>query len=89
MRKYKIGVDRQQSHLFPMNLDDFVEKNNPVRAIDVYVESLNISRLGFGAKEPAHRSGQPGYSPASLLKLYIYGYINRIRSGRALEKACR
>jgi len=83
MSKFIKGQDRSQGTLFPERLDDYVEEENPVRVIDVFVDDLDISGLGFKA-EPAH-TGRPGYDPRTMLKLYVYGYLNRVQSSRRLE----
>jgi transposase len=90
MRRYKRGIDRGQVDIFPARLDDYVNANNPVRAIDAYIESLNLRELGYiqtQAKQSA--AGQPAYAPGTLLKLYLYGYLNRVRSSRQLERECQ
>jgi transposase len=66
----------------PKCLDDFIDESNPVRVIDAFVDALNAAELGFDAVEPA-ATGRPAYHPSSLLKLYIYGYLNRVQSSRA------
>lgn len=71
------GANRAQLVLMPERLDDFVDEDNPVRVIDVYVESLNLGHLGFEGVTPC-ATGRPGYHPSALLKLYLYGYFNRI-----------
>ena len=86
MRRYKEGMHRGQSDLFPSRLDDYVDESNPVRAIDAYVETLDLVRTGFGNTREDVCPGQPPYSPGALLKLYLYGYIHRIRSSRHLEQ---
>ena len=78
------GDDRRQVTLFPESLDDYIAENSPVRVIDVFIDELDISGLGF--KTVAEITGRPGYHPATLLKLYIYGYLNRIQSSRRLER---
>ena len=83
MSKFIKGQDRSQGTLFPERLDDFVEEENPVRVIDVFIDDLDISGLGFKA-EPA-ATGRPGYHPKMMLKLYVYGYLNRVQSSRRLE----
>ena len=89
-RRYKSGENRGQSILFPLSLDEYLTETNPVRAIDVYVESLDRVALGFSKTQVnTNASGQPAYSPQGLLKLYLYGYLNRIRSSRLLERECR
>ncbi len=88
-REYKKGMNRGQADIFPPSLDDYLSQNNPVRAIDAYVESLDLIELGFGNTQAnSHASGQPAYPPKGLLKLYLYGYLNRIRSSRHLEREC-
>jgi len=83
MSKFIEGQDRSQGTLFPERLDDYVEEENPVRVIDVFIDDLDISGLGFKA-EPA-ATGRPGYQPKMMLKLYVYGYLNRVQSSRRLE----
>jgi len=83
MSKFIEGQDRSQGTLFPERLDDYVEEENPVRVIDVFIDDLDISGLGFKA-EPAS-TGRPGYHPKTMLKLYVYGYLNRVQSSRRLE----
>ncbi|MDM2816062.1 IS1182 family transposase [Citrobacter sp. Cpo102] len=79
------GQGRHQVTLLPEVLDDFVTKDNPVRVIDVFVDELQLDTLGF-ERVNAKQTGRPGYHPATMLKLYIYGYLNRIQSSRRLEK---
>lgn len=89
-RQYKKGVDRQAEGCLPTRLDDYVDADHPVRAIDAYVETLELTALGFGRMKPnPTAAGQPAFAPHALLKLYLYGYIERIRSSRALGKECR
>ena len=78
------GEDRSQLLLLPDAVDDYVGPNNPVRFIDAFVEGLDLVEAGFERVRPK-RTGRPGYDPADQLKLYIYGYLNRIRSSRRLE----
>ena len=85
MKRYVEGEDRSQSVLFPEKLDDYIGEDNPVRVIDVFVDELNLKKLGFEGMEP-EVTGRPSYHPASLLKIYIYGYLNRIQSSRRLER---
>lgn len=87
-RQYKIGVDRQQKYLLPPSVDEYVSENNPVRVIDVYIESLDLKDLGFQNMEDELTPGQPAYAPKALLKLYLYGYLNRVRSSRRLASEC-
>lgn len=79
------GQGRNQITLFPEALDDFVTKENHVRVVDAFVDELDLHTLGFN-RVIANNTGRPGYHPAALLKLYIYGYLNRIQSSRRLEK---
>ncbi len=84
---YKEGLHRKQALLFPPSLDDYVDENNTVRAIDTYVDILNLSDLGFKNRRKSNRvDGQKAYHPKVLLKIYIYGYLNKIRSSRTLER---
>ena len=85
MKRYVEGDDRSQSTLFPERLDDYIAEDNPVRAIEVFVEELDLGRLGFDGMQP-EATGRPAYHPATLLKIYIYGYLNRIQSSRRLER---
>src|SRR5215212_9166723 len=78
------GHDRSQSLLLPQSLDDYVGPDNPVRFVDAFVDGLDLAAAGFVRAE-ARASGRPGYAPADLLKLYLYGYLNRVRSSRRLE----
>jgi len=78
------GTDRNQSVLFPERLDDYVAEENAVRVIDVFVDELELSGLGF--RTTPSDTGRPGYEPAMMLKLFIYGYLNRVHSGRCLER---
>jgi len=82
------GISRQQLVLFPESLDDYIAADNPVRFIDAFVDSLDLAELGFAHTELAE-TGRPPYDPRDLLKLYIYGYLNRIRSSRKLERECQ
>ena len=77
------GMDRRQATLLPECLEDWVGENNPVRAVDVFVDALDLDALGFAGVQP-QATGRPGYHPAVLLKLYIYGYLNRVQSSRRL-----
>jgi transposase len=79
-----IGQDRCQTLLLPESLDDYVGPENPVRFIEAFVDGLDLAAAGFGRVRPKE-TGRPGYAPSDLLKLYIYGYLNRIRSSRRLE----
>ena len=85
MKRFIEGEDRSQSTLFPEHLDDYIAEDNPVRVIDAFVDELDLSALGFEGIQP-EATGRPAYHPASLLKIYIYGYLNRIQSSRRLER---
>jgi transposase len=85
MKRFIEGEDRGQGTLLPELLDDYVAEDNPVRVVDVFVEELDLGGLGFKRVQPA-KTGRPAYHPAVLLKLYIYGYLNRIQSSRRLER---
>jgi transposase len=81
------GQDRYQATLFPERLDELIGEDNPVRVIDAFVDSLQLKALGF-ARIEVKATGWPPYHPGDLLKLYVYGYMHRIRSCRALEREC-
>ena len=85
MKRFIEGEDRSQVTLLPECLDDYIAEDNPVRVVDAYVEELDLQQLGFEGAEPA-LTGRPAYHPAVLLKIYIYGYLNRIQSSRRLER---
>ena len=85
--KYMQGQNRTQTYLFPISLDESVDADNEVRLIDVFVQSLNLNEFGF--KLSHIENGRPAYHPADLLKLFIYGYLNKLRSSRGLEKECK
>src|SRR3974390_2638717 len=85
MRRFVEGADRGQWTLLPECLDDFIDESNPVRVIDVFVDTLDLAELSFEGVEPAV-TGRPSYHPSVLLKLYVYGYLNRVQSSRRLER---
>jgi len=85
MKRFVEGADRGQSTLFPECLEDWICEDNPVRAIDVFVDEIDLSELSFAGVDP-EVTGRPSYHPSILLKLYIYGYLNRIQSSRRLER---
>lgn len=85
--KFIPGKDRKQTYLFPISLEDSIDGQNSVRAIDQFVNQLDLAELGF--RQDYIDNGPPAYHPSLLLKLYIYGYMNRVRSSRQLEKECR
>ena len=84
MKRFVEGTDREQSTLFPECLEDWIREDNPVRVIDVFVDELDLGALGFDGVAP-EATGRPSYHPSVLLKLYIYGYLNRVQSSRRLE----
>src|SRR3979409_2672663 len=85
MQGFVQGADRQQMTLLAECLDDWVDESNPVRAVDVFVDALDLRDLGFDGVVPA-ATGRPAYHPSPMLKLYIYGYLNRVQSSRRLER---
>src|SRR5437764_4638340 len=85
MKRFVEGADRGQSTLFPESLEDWIDEDNPVRVIDVFVDELDLAELGFDGVDPK-ATGRPSYHPSVLLKLYIYGYLNRVQSSRRLER---
>jgi len=85
MKRFVEGSDRGQSTLFPECVADWIGEDNPVRVIEVFVEEIDLAELGFGGVDP-EVTGRPSYHPAVLLKLYIYGYLNRVQSSRRLER---
>src|SRR5215472_17194596 len=85
MKRFIEGTDRGQSTLFPECLEDWIDENNPVQVIDVFVDELDLAELGFDGITP-EATGRPSYHPSVLLKLYIYGYLNRVQSSRRLER---
>src|SRR5437016_5356771 len=84
MKRLVEGTDRGQNTLFPECLEDWIHEDNPVRVIDVFVDELDLGELGFGGVDP-EATGRPSYHPSMLVKLYIYGYLNRVQSSRRLE----
>ena len=85
MKRFVKGECRSQTSLFPTTLEDLVVEDNPVRVIDAFVEELDLDKLGFNGVNP-HITGRPAYHPAIMLKIYIYGYLNRVQSSRRLER---
>jgi transposase len=85
MKRFVEGADRGQSTLFPECLEDWIDENNPVRVIDVFVDELDLGEVGFDGVAPED-TGRPSYHPSLLLKLYVYGYLNRVQSSRRLER---
>lgn len=88
MSRYIEGQDRQQVTLLPECLDDFIAEDNPIRVVDAFVGELNLAAMGFEGATPS-LTGRPSYHPAVLLKIYIYGYLNRVQSSRRLERECQ
>jgi transposase len=78
------GEDRTQATLFPERLDDYVTEDSPVRVIDVFIDELDLTDLGF--KTQPNNTGRPAYHPSTMLKLFVYGYLNRVQSSRRLER---
>jgi transposase len=85
MTRYVEGEDRSQANLFPESLDEYIAADNPVRVVDVFVDELDLQKVGFDGLQP-EVTGRPAYHPGTLLKIYIYGYLNRIQSSRRLER---
>jgi transposase len=85
MSRYIEGRDRCQTFLLPESIDDYIDEDNPVRAVEAFVNALDLAQLGFGRAVPAD-SGRPSYHPSTMLKIYLYGYLNRIQSSRRLER---
>ncbi len=85
MHRFIDGEDRMQQALLPHSLEDYVSEENPVRVIEVFIDELDLAALGFAGMTPA-ATGRPAYHPATLLKIYLYGYLNRVQSSRRLER---
>jgi transposase len=88
VKRFVEGQDRAQLMLLPECLDDFVGEHNPVRVVDAFIEELDLAVLGFTGVVP-EATGRPSYHPAMLLKIYLYGYLNRVQSSRRLEREAR
>jgi transposase len=88
MTSFISGADRAQGTMFPAQLEDYVAEDNPVRVIDFFVDQLDLGQLGFGRVQ-AKLTGRPAYHSAVMLRLYIYGYLNRVQSSRRLERECQ
>ena len=82
------GVSRDQVTLFPESVEDYITEDNPVRFIDAFAAGIDLEELGFRRATPAE-TGRPAYDPADMLRLYIYGYLNRVRSSRMLEREAK
>jgi len=85
MKRFVEGEDRRQAYLLPESLDEYVSEDNPVRVVEVFIDELDLGALGFAGVEPA-ATGRPAYHPSTMLKLYLYGYLNRLPSSRRLER---
>src|SRR6266705_2921649 len=85
MHRFIDGEDRMQQALLPHSLEDYVGEENPVRVIDVFIDELDLAALEFSGMTPA-ATGRPAYHPSTLLKIYLYGYLNRVQSSRRLER---
>ena len=88
MGRFVEGEDRRQSFLLPELLDDYVTEDNPVRVVEAFIDELELGALGFEGVQPAS-TGRPAYHPSTLLKIYLYGYLNRVQSSRRLEREAR
>ena len=86
MMRFIEGRDRDQATLFPERLDEALGTDNPVRVVDAFIDAVDLKALGFGVEPEA--IGRPGYHPATMLKIYLYGYLNQIQSSRRLEREC-
>ena len=84
MKRFIEGLDRSQTSLLPECIDDYVEQDNPVRAVDAFIDMLDLAAIGFNVEPEA--TGRPGYHPTTMLKLYLYGYLNQVQSSRKLER---
>src|SRR5208337_1070612 len=85
MKRFVEGEDRRQAYLLPESLEDYVAEDNPVRVVEVFIDELDLGALGFEGVQPAV-TGRPAYHPSTMLKLYLYGYLNRVQSSRRLER---
>ena len=85
MGRFVEGEDRRQSFLLPELLDDYVTEDNPVRVVEAFIDELELGALGFEGVQPAS-TGRPAYHPSTLLKIYLYGYLNRVQSSRRLKR---
>ena len=85
MKRFVEGADRSQATLFPEFLEDWVDEDNPVRVIDIFIDGLDLGELGFAGVDPK-ATGRPAYHPSVLLKLYVYGYLSAVQSSRRLER---
>ena len=85
MKRFVEGDGRRQSLLLPESLDDYVTEDNPVRVVEVFIDELDLRALGFEGVQPAS-TGRPAYHPSTMLKIYLYGYLNRVQSSRRLQR---
>jgi transposase len=85
MSRFVQSEERAQETFLPCRLEDYVTGENPVRVVDVFVEELDLNKLGFAGMQP-EATGRPAYHPSTMLKIYLYGYLNRIQSSRRLER---
>src|ERR1700692_3062774 len=85
MHRFIDGEDRMQQTLLPNSLEDYVSEENPVRVSEVFIDELDLAAFGFAGMTPA-ATGRPAYHPSTLLKIYLYGYLNRLQSSRRLER---
>jgi transposase len=85
MSRFVQSEERTQDTFLPCRLEDYMGEDNPVRVIDIFVEELDLTRLGFAGMQP-EATGRPAYHPSTMLKIYLYGYLNRIQSSRRLER---
>jgi transposase len=88
MGRFIEGADRTHVTLLPEVIDDYLGADNPVRVVDAFVDALDLAALGFDGAVP-EETGRPSYHPATILKIYIYGYLNQVQSSRRLERECR
>ena len=87
MGRFIEGADRTQATLLPETIDDYVGEDNPVRVVNAFIYALDLAVLGFAGVVP-EETGRPSYHPATILKIYIYGYLNQVQSSRGLEREC-
>ena len=85
MRRFVEGEDRSQQALLPANLEDYIDEENPARVVDAFIDELDLAELGFEGVQPK-ATGRTAYHPSTLLKIYLYGYLNSIQSSRRLER---
>lgn len=88
MKRFVEGEARAQMSLLPECLDDYIPDDNPVRVIEAFIDALNLDKLGFAGMTAA-ATGRPSYHPSVMVKIYLYGYLNRIHSTRRLERECQ